>query len=382
MNCSNLKSQDLTLIRDLFPITKELIYLNHAGTGPLSLPAKKAIDDCMAVFAAQAEFQVDDYFAKVKNWRAIVASLINAAPEEITFVHNTSEALYIALVNIPLNDGDKVLVMDDVFPAIRYVVQHNLPYANTLFVPFLGRDPIEVIKNNLDKDLKVVVLELVHYLTGEMIALKPLIEFCREKDIYLVVDGIQGIGAMNFDVQETDVDFLACGAGKWLFGPTGAGFLYVNKRHFGILKGLHAGWLGAEWGGFNDCQISPPLYPDARMFELGSRNIVGISALVENIKILLNYGVKNVQKKILSLKNEMRKRFIAMDYKIVTPFEPPQSGILTVRPPGNEQKVYQRLREANVIVSLRSGALRFSPHFYNTKDEVEKIFKILNDKRR
>jgi selenocysteine lyase/cysteine desulfurase len=235
--------------------------------------------------------------------------------------------------------------MDDVFPAIRYIVQHNLPYANTLFVPFLGRDPIEVIKNNLAKNLKVVVLELAHYLTGEMIALKPLIEFCREKDIYLVVDGIQGIGAINFDVQETDVDFLACGAGKWLFGPTGAGFLYVNKRHFRILKGLHAGWLGAQWSGFNDCQISPPLYRDARMFELGSRNIVGISALVENIN---------------------------------TPFEPPQSGILTVRPPQDAKAIFDRLCRAKIIVSLRSNCLRFSPHFYNTREEIEEIFDVLS----
>jgi selenocysteine lyase/cysteine desulfurase len=159
------------------------------------------------------------------------------------------------------------------------------------------------------------------------------------------------------------VDFLACGAGKWLFGPTGAGFLYVNKRHFRILKGLHAGWLGAQWSGFNDCQISPPLYRDARMFELGSRNIVGISALVENINILLNYGVKNVQEKILSLKNEMRKRFIAMD---------------TVRPPQDAKAIFDRLCRAKIIVSLRSNCLRFSPHFYNTREEIEEIFDVLS----
>ncbi len=378
MNCSNLKFQDLTLTRSLFPITNELIYFNHAGTGPLSTPAKKAIDDCIAVFAARAEFKVEDYFAQVKNWRAVVARLINAAPEEITFVHNTSEALYIALVNIPLKDGDKVLVMDEVFPAIRYIVQYNLPQVKKLFVPFLGRDPIEVVKKNFDKKLKVVVLELVHYLTGEMIDLKPLIEFCREKGIYLVIDGIQAIGAVDFDVKETGVDFLACGAGKWLFGPTGAGFLYVNKRHFRILKGLHAGWLGAEWSGFEDCQISPPLYPDARMFELGSRNIIGISALVANINILLKCGMRSVQEKIMSLKNDLGQRFLAMKYEIVTPFESPQSGILTVRPPRNAKDAFDRLRKADIVVSLRSNCLRFSPHFYNTEEEIEEIFKVIS----
>ena len=80
----------------------------------------------------------------------------------------------------------------------------------------------------------------------------------------------------------------------------------------------------------------------------------------------------------MSLKNEMRKRFIAMDYKIVTPFEPPQSGILTVRPPRNAKDVFDRLRKADIVVSLRSNCLRFSPHFYNTEEEIEEIFKVIS----
>ncbi len=374
-------SQDLTPIRELFPITKEFIYFNHAGTGPLSMPARRAMEECMAIFTAHAELPVDEYFAKVKEWRATVANMINAKIQDITFVHNTSEALYIALVNVPLECGDKVLVMEESFPAIRYIVENNLPGVEKIFVPFLNKDPVQVLKDNLDDRLKVVVLELAHYLTGEMFDLEPLVKFLRERNIFLIVDGIQVVGALDLDISTMGVDFLACGAGKWLFGPTGAGFLYVNSEHARRLKGTHVGWLGAQWSGFEDCRISPPLYPDARMFELGSRNIIGISALVENIRILLDYGMANVQKRIISLKHDMREMFQTLGYEILTPDKPPQSGILTVRPPGDAQELYQRLKKENVIISLRSGALRFSPHFYNTKDEVARIFQILKRTR-
>ncbi|MGB3341551.1 MAG: aminotransferase class V-fold PLP-dependent enzyme [bacterium] len=370
-------SQDLTPIRELFPITKEFVYFNHAGTGPLSTPAREVMEECMAIFTAHAELPVDEYFAKVKEWRMTVANLMNVKPQEITFVHNTSEALYIALMNVPLERGDKVLVMEEAFPAIRYIVKNNLPGIEKIFVPFLNNDPVEVVRDNLDDKLKVVVLELAHYLTGEMFNIEPLAKFLRERNIFLIVDGIQVVGALNLDISTMGVDFLACGAGKWLFGPTGAGFLYVNRKHISKLKGTHVGWLGAQWRGFEDCQISPPLYPDARMFELGSRNIIGLSALAENINILLKYGMANVQKSIMSLKDDMRQKFGGLGYEILTPIRPPQSGILTVRPPGNAQEIFRRLKNENIIVSLRSGALRFSPHFYNTKNEIERIFRIL-----
>jgi cysteine desulfurase/selenocysteine lyase len=374
---SHPESKDLAAIRDLFPITRRSVYFNHAGTGPVSIPARQAMEKYIALFAQQAEMPAREYFDKIKQWRTTIARVIKTSAENITFVHNTSEALYIALMNIPFEPGDKILVMEEAFPAIRYIVNNNLPHVDKVFVPFLKRDALETIKKHYDKRVKAVVIEHAHYLTGEMFDLDPASEFLRQEGIFLVVDGIQTVGAIDLDMSRTRVDFLACGCGKWLFGPSGIGFLYIDKKCLGSLKRTHIGWLGAQWKGFEDCKISPALYPDARMFELGSRNIIGISALVANIRILLEYGMKNVENNILALKETMRERFLALGYDILTPQKHVQSGILTVRPPGDVQAIYRSLNEANIIVSLRSNALRFSPHFYNTPGEVDKIFSIL-----
>ena len=363
--------------RSLFPITKDFVYFNHASTGPMSLSAKKVIETCMDTYLGRAEFDFDEYFSNLNEARTKVAQLIGADPGEITFVQNTSQGLYIALINLPLELGDKILVMDEVFPAARYVVDYNLGYLDKKYVSFCGKDPVEAVKSHLDKNVKAVVIDYVQFLTGEMIDLKQLSAFLKQKGIYLVVDAIQAIGAIDFNVRDVEVDFLACGAAKWLFGPSGTGFLYINKKNFKSLKKLQTGWLGADWKSFEHLEPEIPLFDDARMFEQGTRNIIGIRAFSENIKILLEYGLENVERNILALKRALKQGFQELNYEIVTPEQGPQSGIITVKPNKDPKSIFNLLKENRIIISLRNNCLRFSPHFYNTYDEVEKIFDIL-----
>lgn len=362
--------------RKLFPITQSKIYLNHASTGPMSINAKEAIEECTRVYQSRAEFDFETYFEKLRISRKFYAKLVNAEPQEITFTHNTSEGIYIALINLPLKEGDEIIVMNEVFPAVRYVVQHNLPEINKKFVNLCGGDPVKIIKKNLTRRTRAVVLDHTQFFTGEVIDLLPLSEFLRNKGIFLIVDGIQSIGAIEFDTKKIWVDFLSAGGGKWLFGPGGAGFLYVNKQNFKILKRLHTGWLGVDWKSFENFEISPPLFEDARMFEMGTRNVIGISGLTEHIKILLGFGVRNVQTRVLKLKRQLREGFEELKIPVITPEKEPQSGIITIKPE-NSRKVYEYLNKNRVIISLRNNCLRFSPHFYNTEEEIEMIFKIM-----
>jgi cysteine desulfurase/selenocysteine lyase len=363
--------------RNLFPITKECIYFNHAATGPMSLPAQKIIEECVDIYMKHAEFELDQYFSNLHTARTTIARLISADPEEITFTHNTSEGLYIALINLPLEHGDTILVMDEVFPAARYVIDYNVPHLKKKYVSFSEKDPVEVVENSLDKNVKLVVVDFVQYFNGETIDVRALSKFLKERGIYLIVDGIQAVGAVDFDVRETEIDFLSCGAAKWLFGPSGAGFLYINKKNFPILRRLHTGWLGADFRHFEHFDQLPHLFNDARMFEQGTRNVIGIRAFTENIKILLEYGLQKVEEQILSLKKSLRLQFRELGYEILTPEQGSQSGIITVKPNKDSKQVFHRLKEDNIIISLRNDCLRFSPHFYNTQDEVDAIITVL-----
>jgi cysteine desulfurase/selenocysteine lyase len=369
---------DLSQVRSLFPVTGHCVYFNHAGTGPMSVPAQRAIIQCMETYSRQAEFHIDDYFALVREARATVARFINADLEEIAFTHNTSEGIYISLMNLALQRGDTILVMNEVFPAVRYVVEYDFPHVDKEYVDFSGRDPVEVVKANLEKKPKALVIDYVQFLNGETISLEELGRFTREKDIFLVVDGIQGIGALAHDARKSEVDFLACGAAKWLFGPSGAGFLYINKRNFNRIQTQHTGWLGADWKGFDDLTVHLPLYGDARKYELGTRNIIGIQALSANIQILLQYGMGLIQERITRLKSRLRRFLEDSGFDILTPEHGVQSGILSARLGDDMPRLYRLLQESRIITSLRNGYLRFSPHFYNTEDEVDEIISVMN----
>ena len=368
---------ELAQYRGLFPITERSIYFNHAGTGPMSVPAQRAIQKCLDIYTKQAEYQIDEYFTLVHEARITVARFLNALPEEIAFTHNTSEGIYIALMNLPLEPGDEIIIMEEVFPAVRYVVDYNLPAISKKYVAFSGKDPVEVVRKNTDEKTRAVVVDSVQFLSGEVLDLAALGRHTKENGIYLIVDGIQGIGAMDYDVQQEEVDFMACGSAKWLFGPSGAGFLYVNKRNFGSMQTMHSGWLGADWPGFEDITLVPPLYPDARRFELGTRNIIGISTLCANINVLLEVNMKIVFEQIIRLKSRLRSFFRDSGYEILTPHCGLQSGILTCRRVGDMKALYRQLYEAGIVISLRNGYLRFSPHFYNTEEEVDEIIRLL-----
>ncbi|UCD06411.1 MAG: aminotransferase class V-fold PLP-dependent enzyme [candidate division WOR-3 bacterium] len=367
--------------RRFFPITGKFIYFNHAGTGPLSVPAQRAVERCLSIYSSQAEFDTERYFSIVGEARATVARFIGAKPEEIAFTHNTSEGIYIALCNLPLRENDTILVMDEVFPAVRYVVDNNLPHIKKKYVSFAKQDPIAVLETNLDRNVKVVVVDYVQFLSGETIDLRSFSAFTSEHGLYLVVDGIQGIGALKYDVTDNSVDFLACGCGKWLFGPSGAGFLYVNSRNFDKLRRQHTGWLGAGWTGFEDVTKNPPLYDDARKYEMGTRNILGIQALTANIDILLQYGMQRVEARILKLKEDLRRHFEVDGFEILTPRSGKQSGILSVSPGASVEVLSQGLRRNNIVVSLRNRYLRFSPHFYNSEDEIKQIVDVVGKYR-
>jgi cysteine desulfurase/selenocysteine lyase len=363
--------------RKLFPITEGAIYFNHAGTGPLSVPAVRAIERCLQIYSSQAEFDIEEYFPMLGEARATVARFINAAPEEISFTHNTSEGIYISLCNLPWDENDIILVMEEVFPAVKYIVDHNLPHVKRKYVPFSGRDPITVVKSNMDKRIKAVVVDYVQFLSGETIDLQRFSEFTSGNGIFLVVDGIQGIGALHFDAAVNNVDFLACGSAKWLFGPSGGGFLYINKRNFDRLSRQHTGWLGAGWTAFEDITKNPPLYEDARKYEMGTRNVIAIQALSANINILLQYGMPNVEARILQLNRLLRSYFETSGFSILTPSSGKQSGIIAVNRGSGDEALNRYLGDARIRLSMRNQYLRFSPHFYNSEAEVKKIIEVI-----
>lgn len=306
-----------------------------------------------------------------------MAGLIDAEPDEIAFTSSTSHGLYIALRNVNIGRGDRVLVMDEVFPSVRCCVDQNFPHAERVYVKFCGRDPVEAVRKHITNRTRAVILDWVQFFTGEVMDLDRLGKYLWARNVKFVVDGIQGVGALRFDVRKTPVDFLAGGGNKWLFSPQGTGYLYVNRRNFNSLRCTPTGWLGRDWPNFENFRTLPSLLKDARLFEMGTRNALGTHALAVNVDILRRYGRDRVEAKIRTLKKNLRRGLVGLGFDILTPATGRQSGIITARPRGDPTRLYKLLAANRVVVALRNGALRFSPHFYNNQAEVDKIIAII-----
>jgi len=365
-------------IRALFPVTKYQIYFNHASNGPLSRPAREALEADLELYSRQADFDLSEYFRRLERARTAVAGLLSADPEEIAFTPSTSYGIYIALRNLFLEKGDRILVMDEVFPTVRCCVDQNYPQVECRYLKFGGEDPVKVIRSHLTRKTRAVVVDWVNFFTGEVLDLDRLGEYLAARNVKFVVDGMQGLGALKIDVHKTPMDFLAGGGNKWLFSTQGIGYLYVNRKNFRTLKNTPTGWLGLNWPNFENYDKMPRIQSDARRFEMGTRNALGCHALKVNIGILKDFGLERVEVKIQKVISVLRRGLADLGYEILTPAQGRQSGIITARPKADPAALYKKLTANRVVLSLRNRALRFSPHFYNNEAEARKVIALLS----
>ncbi len=375
---------DLSSYRSLFPyIGQGMIYFNHAATSPLSTRVVEAMQRHLDARSAGA---IDTYFTDLKvieGLRTSIASLINApSPDRIALVGNTSDALNVIASAYPWRSGDRVLLNDLEFPANVY------PYLNvrargvsvdTLACPD-GRVTPEHIERALTASTRIVALSAVQFLTGYRADLAAIGSLCRSRNIRLIVDGIQAVGAIPTDVQSMGIDALACGAQKWLMSPHGTGFLYLSEELQGMLHQQYLGWLSvADPWNFRDHE--QPLAEAARRFEGGTLNYPGLMGMRAAVDTLLEAGSGAIERQVRLLTDRIVEHLRSIDgWTIVTPLEPEaRSGIITARPaPTDEAKQwFERLLARRVTISLREGLLRFSPHFYNTLADVDDVFQRL-----
>jgi selenocysteine lyase/cysteine desulfurase len=363
----------------LFSHTKNVIYLNHASSSPLVVPVRermKRLVDELELGDLDWEF----WKKELGDFRAAAAVLLGVTPGEIGFITNTTSGLLAALYSIPFERGDNVVLAEDSFPSNRVPWFVNLPDVEKRVTQVLGSGSLEErLMALVDSRTKAIVVDWVDFFTGYRVDLKLLGDFCKEREIFLVVDGIQGCGAVSIDLSTLDVDFFAAASAKWLLGPVGAGILYVNKNTIPGLKPAFMGWMSLVWDDFNIFDPLPPLKDGAARFEAGSYPGLPLVGFVENLGILNSVGIEEINRKIFKLRKLLLDGLLGLDAEIISPLdESHASGILTFRLRNKESRLlWETLSQNNVKTSLRKNAIRLSPHFYNTEAEVQKVLEIV-----
>jgi cysteine desulfurase/selenocysteine lyase len=227
----------------------------------------------------------------------------------------------------------------------------------------------------------VLAVSFVQFSNGYRADLKKLGAAARANGTYLVVDGIQGIGNSVLDVQETPIDILACGGQKWLLSPWGSGFVYVRKELVSKLEPAITGWMAYE--GTDDfsrlTEYNPTFRSDARRFEMITLPFQDFVGMTASLQLLLEVGVRDIAEVTRATHAPILKWAQENDVRITSPTENGHRSAILCVAPAKPAEAYHALKRARVVSSLREGAIRLSPHCYNTVEEMEKVVEVLDD---
>jgi selenocysteine lyase/cysteine desulfurase len=361
-----------------FPWTTDTIYLNNASIGPLPERTRLELERFNRRRAAPHLLPDRELFAMLAETRRKVARLVGATAEEIALAVNTGFGLSMAARALPLRPGEVVLVSDREFPANVYPWMRLADRGVTMeLVPTTPEgwpDEERLLERLRDPRVRVLAVSLVQFSSGYSTDLDRLSAATRETGAFLVVDAIQGVGHVPLDLSRTRVDVLACGGQKWLLSPWGSGFVYVRRELIGSLDPAITGWLAFE--GTDDLsrltRYDDTLRSDARRFELMTLPYQDFAGLNTSLDLLLSLGVERIRDHIRSVHQPVLAWADRSGARVVSPGGAHASAILCIAPDA-VREVHRRLKAARIVCSLREGAIRLSPHCYNTVDEMERV---------
>jgi cysteine desulfurase / selenocysteine lyase len=361
----------------------EAIYLNNASTGPLPVRTVAAQAAFTARRAEPWRIGDDDQFAVLRRARELCAGLLQARAEEIALMVNTTYGINLAARALPLKRGDVVLTYDGEFPANIYPWMALEPQGVALErLPLrAGLPDEERLLASLDRpEVRVVAVSWVQFASGYRTDLVRLGRACRERGIFLVVDAIQGLGGATLDVREALIDVLACGAQKWLLSPWGTGFVYVRRELVERLVPQAVGWMAMaaseDFTRLTDYDYR--FWEDARRFEVITLPFQDFAGMNASLELLQELGPAAVAAHIESLATRLVDAAVTRPgLRLVTPADPVhRAGVIAIAPP-DPRVTSARLTKARVIHAVREGAIRLSPHCFNTADEIDVVLEEL-----
>jgi len=366
--------EDIDKVREWFPITKHKVFLNHAAQSPLP----KTVADAVRKYADDFSNFGDTSIEWNDGGKPLFAKLIGAKKEEIAFIENTSVGMNIAASVLHYPPGSKIVTTDLEYPSVVYPwLRKNLGVKVHYVKNVDGKILLDDVEKVVDDKTVAVAVSHVEYVNGFRNDLRALSEIAHKHGAYLIVDAIQSAGAIPIDVKKDDVDFLATACYKWLLSPPGAGYFYVKEELIEKFEPPFVGWASVKPEVFETIDFwdiwSLRLSETASRFEVGSPSFISLIGAAEALKMILNFGIENIEKRILKLTDHAMEAIKSLGLEIFTPEEKKnRSGIVLfkIRKP---QELVAQLRQKGIVVSARAHGIRVSPHFYNTEDEIDRL---------
>ncbi len=362
--------------RRLFPVCRTKFFFAHAAV--TALPACAA--DAICAYTRQSAEMPQEFAGMardIRDARRACAEFIGAQSDEIALLGPTSLGLSLFANGLTWAPGDEVVCYAGDYPANVYPwmdLRRRGVVVRMLEPQQAGEITPALVEAALTPRTKLVALASCHFFTGQRIDVDAIGSMLRSRGVLFSLDAIQTLGAFPLSVEH--VDFLSADAHKWMLGPMAIGIVYVKKEHFERCRPTLLGAWNVHSPNFI-AQDEVRFVPTAQRYEPGVLNIGGIYGMVAAIEMLRSHGLDRVAARIMELKAHLVAGLRERGYSILGPADgPAASGITTFRHESKSAaELFQRLENAGVVCSLRHDRggrdyLRFSPHFYNTEDEI------------
>jgi selenocysteine lyase/cysteine desulfurase len=358
--------------RSFFPVSDELVYLDHARVGPLSTRALEALSRYAQQVSRRGGLDYErSVRSETERVRGRAARLLGAAVDEVSFIGDTAEGLARVANGLAWRRGDRIVACE-LEPASTLEVFRNLHRERGVeFLVLAARDgtlPPDAARRAFESPrARLLVVSSVAPGTGARSDLAALGALCRERGVLFCVDASHSVGCLPLDTASRDLDFAVAPGHKWLLSAEGCGLFYCARRVADLLDPVRAG-----------------LPPSARCAAGAQRfdappNPAGIFALGAAIDLLLEYGIESIAERVLSLSARLADALEASGADLVSPSAPgTNSGIVAFTVPNQAPaRTVARLRRRGIVVSESAGAVRASPHFYNTEREIDALIAAL-----
>jgi kynureninase len=376
---------DLGSYREEFPILAERTYLISASLGPLSLRARRAATEHLDLWQrlGPEELWMAHGLPKLEQCRDQFSQIIGADPDEVAIVPSVSSGLSSIASCLDLHERNKVVLSDMDFPTNGYVWRAQQRRGAKLdFVASADGIRVEAddVVDRIDAQTAVVNTNRVLFESSWIMDLPPVVETAHEAGALVVVDDFHGSGIVPLDVHALDVDFLLSGALKWLMGGQGIAFLYCRRDLVAKMEPLVVGWFGTKRP-FDFDRSGLDLRDDARRFESGTYTLPQAWTASAGMEMILEVGVDRIRARNQELTSLIIEKADEADLEVLSPrADDRRGGLVRVRVPGgrpNAERILHELFKRNVVLDQRGDALRISPHFFSTEQDIEHCFEEL-----
>lgn len=311
---------------------------------------------------------------KFAQARVQTAKFLGTKPEYVAMTQNCATAISIVAHGLEYSTGDEILTWDQEYPSNAYV-WHAVARASGAKVVVLQSEKnyemsLDLLLSKINSRTRVVTLSWVQSVAGTIIPLKPILDACEKVGAWFVVDAFQGLGAIPFQMSDYPGIVVTTGTQKWMCGPLGHAFLAFSDDRYLQLDPVLQGAL--SFGGSDTTNLNQQLIPSAARFEPGTPLIISAIGAAASLNCLEEFGVDKIFEKNVLLRDHLIRGLDQIDAEIFGTRDSRNSGPhVTFIPRTDVADCTKTLLENKISYVTKLAGLRFSPHAFNTFEELD-----------